>query len=371
MILRIEELKDACSKILGAVDSNALSTITETLELYTKEQVLYLNVTNKEYFAQVKIPIGESVDFRATVNANLFLRLISQITSESIELNVKDNNLYLRGNGKYKLPLIYDGEELLTLPEITISNVTTSFPIKSSILHSIITYNSKEISKGGITRPVQKLYYLDNQGCITFTTGACVNNFTLTNSIRILLNDRLVKLFKLFKTDSVLFTLGYDSVSDDLIQTKVQFENDEIKLTAILSSDDNLLSSVPVAAIRARASEDYDYSMVINKNEVLEAVNRLLLFTDNKISKLYSTFEFGQDSVTIWDTNKNSSELIPYEKPITSLTDKYTAVLDLLDLKITLESCNEQYVNISFGNGQAIVLSRGSVYNIIPECSLN
>lgn len=370
MILRIEELKEACSNILGAVDSNSIAAITETLELKTVSNLLLVSVTNKEYYAQVKIPISEEIEFKATVNANIFLRLISQTTSETIELDVTEDSLCIKGNGIYKLPLIFDGDHLLELPEIQINNITSTFSISTNILHSLITFNSKELGKGGISKPVQKMYYLDDRGCITFTSGACVNNFSLSNPIKILLNDRLVKLFKLFKNDSVIFSLGYDEISEEIIQTKVKFEDKDISITAILSCDDSLISSVPVTAIRNRASENYPYSVVLNKNQMLEGIIRLLLFANNKEGKLYSDFEFGKEYVKIWDVNKSSFETIYYENSLPNMNSSYNNILDLVDLKTTLESCLEQYINLSFGDEQAIVISRKNVQNIIPECRI-
>ena len=124
MIIRIEEIQNACSKILAAVDSNALSTVTETLQLSTEGKNLYISVTNKEYYAQVKIEMSEPMDFKATVNAQLFLKLVSQITTETIELTTQDSALVLKGNGTYKLPLIFEGDKLMELPEIIIDNPT-------------------------------------------------------------------------------------------------------------------------------------------------------------------------------------------------------------------------------------------------------
>ena len=43
-------------------------------------------------------------------------------------------------------------------------------------------------------------------------------------------------------------------------------------------------------------------------------------------------------------------------------------MLDLNDIKNTLETCNEQYLNLSFGDSQAMVISRGYVRNVLPEC---
>lgn len=375
MILRIESLQEACKNILAAVDNNELSTITETLELVTKGNFLYINVTNREYFAQVKIDINEEIDFHATVNATLFLKLISQLTTDTVEIDIKDTYITVKANGIYKIPLIFDGEKLLELPEIKIENPTNQFNIPSSILKSILNYNSKVLLKNTISKPVQKLYYIDEQGAITFTSGACVNSFTLEQPIKLLFNNRLVKLFKLFSDENIKFTLGFDSISDDIIQTKVRFESSNIVLTAILSCDNSLLMSVPVAVIRGRAHREYPFSVNINKYDMLQTINRLLLFSSiggsNKDAiKPYSTFEFGKDSVTIYDINKENKEIVNYNNSIIEC-EEYIAILDLIELKLTLENCDEQYLNIHFGDHAAMVITRGHIANVIPECRLS
>lgn len=372
MIIRIEEIQSACSKILAAVDSSAVSTLTETLRLSTEGKNLYISVTNKEYYARVKIEMTEEIDFKATVNANLFLKLVSQITTETIELSIDDSALVLKGNGTYKLPLIFDGDKLLELPEIKIDNPTVNFNIDSSILLSILNYNSKELSKGIISRPIQKLYYMDNAGAITFTTGACVNSFTLQQPVKVLLNDRLVKLFKLFKSEQVDFTLGYDSIAEDTIQTKVRFESKDVVITAVLSCDDSMLQSFPVNAVRSRANAEYPYSININREQLIQTINRLLLFTSARgaqdIINPYSTFEFKTDRVTIWDTHHENFEDIFYSNTKCAVEDKYVAMFDFKDFKTTLENCSEQYVTLNFGDEQALVVARGNVKVVIPEC---
>ena len=378
MILRIENLQEACKDILAAVDSNELSTVTETLELVTKENFLFINVTNREYFAQVKIDIGEVIDFHATVNANLFLKLISQLTTDTVELNSKpgENFITVKANGTYKIPLIFDGDKLLELPQIDIVNVTNEMNVPSSVLKSILMYNSKQLTMGTISKPVQRLFYVDEKGAITFTNGACVNSFTLEKPVKLLFNSRLVKLFKLFNDENVKFTLGYDSISDDIIQTKVRFESSNIVLTAILSCDDKLLSVFPVNTIRARASTEYPYSVNIHKDNMLQTINRLLLFnstagSSKEVIKPYSTFVFDKDSVVIYDVNKENKETINYNNTVINCTEPYKAILDLTELKVTLESCTEQYLNIHFGDGTAFVITRGHIANVVPECRLS
>ena len=375
MILRIEEMQNACSKILAAVDSNNLSILTETLQIKTEGKNLFISVTNREYFAKVRIEIDSDTDFHATVNANLFLKLISQITTDTIEMNLVDNSLVLKGNGTYKLPLIFDGDKLLELPQINIYNPTVNFVINSEVLLSILQYNSKEITKGSITKPIQKLYYMDKNGAVTFTTGACVNNFTLEQPVKVLLNDRLVKLFKLFKGEKVTFTLGYDAISDDIIQTKVKFETNDVTITAILSCDDSMLRQFPVNAVRGRADAAYPHSINMNREQLIQTINRLMLFTTSnngkEIVKPNSTFEFKKDSVVIYDVKKENKEEIYYTNTSCNIEDTYVAILDLNDLRATLETCSEQYVTLNFGDGQAVVLVRGNIKNVIPECRIN
>lgn len=372
MILRSENIKQICNMILQAVDNSTSSTLTETLELKTLGDQLFINVTNREYYVRSKLDMGSNIEFHATVNANLFLKLIAQITTDTIEFSIKDNALIIKGNGNYKLPLIYNGDNLLELPEITIDNVTNEFNIDSEILKSILQYNSREINKEAVAQPVQRLYYMDEQGAITFTSGACVNSFTLEQPVKLLLNNKIVKLFKLFKEGNVKFTLGYDPISDEIIQTKVKFATDTIELTAILSCDDSNMSRVPVKAIRGRANNDYPYSINVSKDTFIQTLNRLLLFstpTDTKeIIKPHGTFEFYKDSVVVYDTHKNNKETILYNNSVANIEDKYVAILDLADLKTKLESCNEPYLTINFGDDQAIVIARGNIKNVIPQC---
>lgn len=79
----------------------------------------------------------------------------------------------------------------------------------------------------------------------------------------------MVKLFKLFNTSEVTFSIGYDEISNNILQTKVSFVTPSVEVTAILSCDDTLLNSVPAQAIRGRANDIYPESVFINKNDLV------------------------------------------------------------------------------------------------------
>lgn len=368
MILKTEKFQEACKKILEAVDTNNIATDTDTLELRTEGNVLFMDVTNREYFVELRIQLDSPVELRAAVDANLFLNLISKITTKDIELFTEGQTLFVKGNGTYKIPLVFEGDKLKELPRITIDNVVKHFSIPNTSLQSIFDYNIKELQKGAIVRPVQRLFYVDEFGAITFTSGACVNHFTLPESVKMLLNERIVRLFRLLDSSTIDFELGMDQISETLYQTKVMFRDDNVTITAIISSDSSLMQSVPVQAIRGFADKSYPYTVSLNKDALLEALTRMLLFTRKSEIALYVTLEFESDGVTVYDAQKENKEKILYEQYVDSLVEPYTLLLEINDLKLTLETCKEKIINVHFGDNQSAVITRGTVANVIPEC---
>lgn len=370
MICRIEDLKKISTILLSAVDSSELSKITDNLELKVENEILNLSVTNGEYFVKTKLPIYENIEFHATVNANKFLKLLTKVTTETVEFKLEGNSLVIVGNGEYKIPLIYEGSDLLSLPEISISNVTSTFKIHSDILKSILNYNSRELSKKAVVaNPVQKLYYIDNEGAITFTTGACVNVFKLEQPIKMLLSPKIVNLFKLFDTGDIKFSMGQDQIAGtNNVQTKVSFESDFLIISAIIPSNDALIGTVPVKAIRGRAFDAYASSAVLNRVEMIQAIDRLMIFYDSAVN-YYANLKFSSNGLRISSLNNEVYEDISVSS-VTGLDDPYEAVLDINDIKIILQSYSEGHVTMGFGNHQAVVLFKPGIYSVIPEVRL-
>lgn len=374
MILKTDSLKDLAQTILPAVESTDISSLPETLELISDNGTLNFNVTNREYFLNVKLSVTSNESFHATINAILFLKLISQLTTETVDLSTDDTSLIIKSNGVYKLALIFDGDKMLELPKIDIENIQETFSIEGNTLFSILKYNTKQISTGILSRPVQKMYYVDSEGAITFTSGACVNCFSkpLEKSVSFLFNQRLVKLFKLFRNTNVEFTLGQSDQSNEFVQTKVSFKSDNIVLTAILNSDPSLLNSVPVKAIRSRANFNYPYSVSINTNLLNDCISRMKLFVSQDRAMIpYIKLLFKTDSILLSDLEERSFEKINYSNDDLLDMDDYTLVIDLNELQGVLDTCIESVITFSFGDSQALVISHGIIKNVIPEVRLN
>lgn len=372
MFLEVKELQKAATKVLASLDSDTLdvlgsSNVSTYVELVASNGELQLNVTNIEYYARIKLPASDTETFeRAVVDAKLFCNLISKVTTESIELQTKDTYLLIKANGSYKLPLIFDDKGLINLPEIKLGEETSEFTLSSDILFSMLAYNSKEL-KQDAQHPVQKLYYVDDKGCITFTSGACVNNFNLEKPVRLLLNTKLVKLFKLFKEGDVAVKLGHDTASNGSLLTKIRLESDNILITAVTSTTNDYLSIFPVTAVRNQASGTYPYQVNIDRFELVQSLNRLLLFNSTLagMSKNYGIFKFTNDGVVVYSNNKENFEKVSYKNE--AITCDYVTKLDISALKSTLDACSDSILTFNFGNNRSIVLARGNIKNVIPE----
>jgi hypothetical protein len=374
MILKTKTFQEAANKILVAV---GLDRSAANLELAANETALYLRVTNREYYAAVKFDLQETTEFRAVVDANLFLNLISGINTEEFELTIRDTHVAVKaGKSNYKIAMIYENDELMKLPVIKLDKdqVTVDMPVAQEILLSILNVNGKEIQKAKRldVNELQRYYYIDETGCFTFTTGACVNSFTLEKPIKLLLTDKVVKLFKLFEGD-VWMSYGHQVNKDNTLQPIVVFQTENVYVASRLLNDDTCISKIkaPCDAMKNLVKEAYDHNLVLSVVDFSAAINRLLMFHKNSSAKADLSFvpaivDFTETDFTISDISGDNKEVITIENGSTT-PGSYSMGVNLIDLKSVLDSCKNEHITMNCGNKKSIIINRGTISNVIAE----
>ena len=374
MILKTKTFQEAANKILVAV---GLDRSAANLELAAKDTALYLRVTNREYYVAVKFDLEAPTDFRAVVDANLFLNLISGISTEEFELIINDTHVVVKaGKSNYKLAMIYENDQLMKLPIIKLDKeqVTVDMPIEQGVLLSILNVNGKEIQKAKKldVNELQRYYYIDETGCFTFTTGACVNSFTLEKPIKLLLTDKVVKLFKLFDTD-VWMSYGHQVNKDNSLQPIVVFQTENVYVASRLLNDETCISKIkaPCDAMKNLIKEAYDHNLVLSASDLSAAIGRLLMFYKNSSAKADLSFvpaaiEFTETELSISDLSGDNTEVITIENG--SITPgSYSMGVNLIDLKAVLDSCKNEHITMNCGNHKSIIINRGTISNVIAE----
>ena len=374
MILKTKTFQEAANKILVAV---GLDRAAANLELAAKTTDLFLRVTNREYYVAVKFELENPTEFRAVVDANLFLNLISGISTEEFELDIKDTFVVVKaGKSSYKLAMIYENDQLMKLPIIKLDpdQVTVSMNISNDILMSILNVNSREVQKAKKVEinELQRYYYIDETGCFTFTTGACINAFTLEKPIKLLLTDKVVKLFKLFSSDAWL-SYGHLVNADNSLQPIVVFQTEDVYVATRLLSDETCIQKVkaPCDAMKALAKEAYDHNLVLSATDLSAAIGRLLMFHKNSSAKADLSFvpaavEFSNTELTISDLSGDNKEVITIENGSTT-PGGYSMGVNLIDLKAVLDSCKNEHITLNCGNHKSIIICRANISNVIAE----
>ena len=378
MIIQTKTFQEIAKKILFAT---SLDKRAGNLELIVKNQELYLNVTNKEFFVSIKFALENQEEFHAVVDAGLFLSLISGLTSETFTLSLAPNKnsiIIISNKSKYSIAMIYDNDQLMQVNPIVINNKTVEMPISHDILESIVNVNSRELEKVKGVADVNELfelYYIDESGCFTFNTGACLNAFKLEKPVKLLLNERIVKLFKLLDEDAY-FTLGQDSDESGNNRTKITLETSNIYIAAIITCDNKLISKVqaPCIATKKYIDDKYDIHVVLSSTLLKEAINRLLLFVKNSSEKPNMKFIPMHIKITpdefIIEDNINNVESVHVENG-SFVTNNYDFYANIIDFKLVVDSCKNDYITINCGNNKAIIINRANISNLIPEVRKN
>ena len=374
MILKTKTFQEAANKILVAV---GLDKAAANLELAAKDTALYLRVTNREYYTAIKFELENPSEFRAVVDANLFLNLISGISTEEFTLEIKENFVVVKaGKSSYKLAMIYENDQLMKLPIIKLDpdQVTVNMSISHDILMSILNVNSREVQKAKKVdvNELQRYYYIDETGCFTFTTGACINAFTLEKPIKLLLTDKVVKLFKLFSSDAWL-SYGHLANADNSLQPVAVFQTEDVYVATRLLSDETCIQRVkaPCDAMKTLAKEVYEHNLVLSATDLSSAIVRLLMFHKNSNAKADLSFvpasvEFTNTEFTISDLTGDNKEVITIENGSTT-PGGYSMGVNLIDLKAVLDSCKNEHITMNCGNHKSIIICRANISNVIAE----
>ena len=295
---------------------------------------------------------------------------------DEFSLVINDTNVELKtGKSKYKLAMIYENDQLMKLPVIKLdpSEVQIAMSIDYEILMSILNVNGKEIQKAKKldVNELQRYYYLDETGCFTFTTGACVNRFTLEKPIKLLLTDRVVRLFKLFNS-AAWMSYGNIANKDMTLQPIATFQTEDIYVATRLLGDDTCIQRIkaPCDAMKSLVQEAYDHNLVLSASDLSAAIARLLMFHKNSAAKTDLTFvpatiNFDTTDFVITDASGENSESITIENG--SVSSNYSMGINLIDLKSVLDSCKNEHITMNCGNHKSIIICRANISNVIAE----
>ena len=315
------------------------------LSLTTTDLTNYLTVSLDEVSACTD-------ELHLVVYAENFAKLISKMTSESVTLEF-DGEFFTVSGGKssYKieLPLDVDGTFVkMSVPEIDESNTNTKI-VKLSAIKNILT-TAKTSLATTLDTPCYTAYYIGDN--ILSSNGykiCCIKEKLLDTPV--LLGSVTIDLLDLAESDLNCVLVG-DSIKfstadgNYILRTKV-YEG---------------IESYSADAITQLAESEFEASVVLNKNDMLQALDRLSVFV-GEYDRNVIFMHFGEDGLTLTNKAKAGTEQIDYVSKNGDLVFDCAIEIDLLTSQIKAQQ-NDDF-KLYYGLPNCVKIADDNIVQII------
>ena len=343
-------LQEMVSKSIKGAGNNNLIPITSLLVIEVLANKLTLKTTDGSNYLYVKELLeGEYEDFYSIVNADKFAKLISKTTSEYIEILNENSYLSINGNGKYKLEIAVNSDkEIVKFPTFDIKDIPAPKQLDANQLKNLLK-SAKVAVAETMEIPCLTGYYVSDKVVTTNREMVCLIEDNLTTE-SILISSSMAELLQLLDGNDVSL------IKDD---NKLLFETNKISIYGKELEGKELY---PVTPVENLAKSTYDNSVIVNKNDLLNVLDRMELFvTDNEKNGVY--LRFTNEGLEIQSQKSNAIELLSVEGQ-TQITD-FQCLADIKMLKSQVQAVIGNTVEICYGQSTSIKIKEGNTTMIL------
>ena len=326
-------------QMLGYVNkckpSNMLE-ISSYYELMFNEKGLTVKATDGVNIVSVTVTDGHEYEPQSIiVKADIFSKLVSKTTAEHLILEVKEDNLEVKGNGTYRVELFT--EEDYVRPDITVAE---SFKVRTEQLKQGLVAGKNAKSPTSSTGVLYS-YLLSKDKMIATDSMkiSCAEVKGFDESI--LIPPGLANLLEMIDTDTVEIGL-----SEDRMSMLVKGGGIEI-FGALAEGADEYPDVLPLFEVESK------YNAKINVADSIKALERLYLFVstfDNHL--VYATFT---DTALLLTTSNGSAEVINYMEVSREVGEEVEYTVNTQYLLDVLKGMKAETVTIEFDDSDMLI----------------
>lgn len=346
-------MKEAVNKAIKGAGFNNLIPITSMIGIKLSDGKLRLLTTDMTNTLCIIIDKVAGDDMDITVDADKFGKLIAKTTSEDIDLSVKDDVLFVKANGTYKIPLISDEEGLISFPDVTRDYSTPPEKwtgVKLSSIMQAYNINKSALAKT-LENPALTGYYCGDTVISTDANVITFNGFKMFAwDFPVLISAQQMALISLFKEEDIKVTCDPERI---------------IFVTDTQIVEGSLMEGVedfPANEVNAYLDEAFTSSCKVPKDLLLSVLDRLALFIE-PYDKNGAYFTFGRKGINIHSKKDASTETINYVE--SKNFAPFVCCVDIPMLKEQLQANPDDTVKICYGNENALKIESGKVTQVI------
>lgn len=349
--LSTAKFQEMVSKSIKGASNNKMVPITELMSVKLHNNALTLitsDATNYLYIREYKVP-GD--DFEVVIRADTFFKLISKMTSETITLELTSDKLIVSGNGKYEIELPTDENgDLIEYPDpfVKFSSDDVIENVDLSTIKLILSANKAALATT-LEVPCYTGYYVGDKVVSTDTYKICSTNIKVLDSA-ILINPEMMNLLDVMTSEKIQVARQGDYIMFHTSNCTVYGR--------VLAGIENFA----IDAISQLVSEDFDSVCKVNKNAILEVLDRLSLFVGD-YDRNEITLTFTDKGILCTNKKESGSELVEYLDSKNPRDYMCTVDIDMLTSQIKAQQLDS--VEIWYGKPNAIKLVNGKVTQIV------
>lgn len=352
--LKTSILQDAVAKSIKAVSNNKMLPLTSLICVEVNDSKLNLITFDGSNYLYVHVKLEACEDFYVVVQADKFSKLVSLLTSESVELDVTERALEINANGNYKIEIPLDEEgEMIQFPDVLNgedSKIDLSEPsaqIKSADINSMIT-GCKSALATTLATPCYTGYYCGEKIIATDVNKIAALNTKLFNT-DVLLAPELVDLLEVITSENI----------DVYINDHIIFATPGVTVVGRLMDG---IEEFAVGPITDLIESDINSKCKVSKTKLMSLIDRIALFVgpyDDKAIRL----TFAENRINVESLQANGIESIDYisvenHAPFTCLVD--------IDYMIDeLKALQTDSVEIFYGSDNSLKFVEGNMTIVI------
>lgn len=342
VVISTVKFKEMLNRVVKCAGNDGSKVITQFVGIKADDMGLRLYTTDDKNYFRVStdyVTVDGNIDI--SVRLEQMIALTNKLTTEKIELSVSDGVLSIRANGKYKIGVELDGQgNILKFPDISESVDTTSNGFKevNSIEVADVVSSAKQALATNYTYPILTNYYAGK--CIIASDGEIVAklNYDLFGG-EYVIEPKLMGLIALMGDNLKLYDLGY----------ALYFESNDCRLYHRYNQDAEQYPSKEFIAccedFNVAQSDINKYSMKFRVKEILDALDRVMLFSNTTSTPIQ--LEFSNDGLKL--SSEDSAGVEEVSKHEGSFGETFKCRIDGTLFENQLRAYPEVIVDIRFG----------------------
>lgn len=351
MQIKTEKFKEMVSRSLKGASCNKLIPLTGLMAIELKSGVLTLITTDATNYLYIKEQGIEEDDFYVVVSVDVFSKLISKMTSESITLEFDKDSLKVSGNGKYVIELpIDENGKLVKFPDPLkkVKDAEQKGTINAATISTILT-TLKPALATTLEVPCYTGYYFGEKIVATNNEKISVLNTRLFDT-DYLISPEMVDLLSVMTADKV----DVEQAGNNLIF----ITPDCVVYGALMEG----MQDYPINEIIGILDTQYPSTCKLPKNTLLQLLDRLSLFVTD-FDQHAVNLTFTKEGLMIESKSSTGNEIIPYSAS-ENFAD-FSAMIDIIFLQTQVKAQTCDLLTLSYGVEEMIKFEDNNIISLV------